>query len=267
MEQGYFEQYGLDVEVQIAQNAAAVAPSVLNGQLQFGFAAASPFIGAVSRGLPLYAVANSSSNSVDGSDETGLVAVADSPLERPRDLVGKTVAVNGLSALPHVAAMEAIERDGGDPDTVTFVAMPFPDMIGALRQGRIDAAALAEPFYSRSLDAGYQQLSTLYATAFEPGSTTTLYFTAGPFIETNPEVVENFTNAIELAIADAARDDQLVRDVLVEYGNMDPQAAQTMGLPHYSTELTPHGLEQISDVMAKFDIITEPIEGSEVIYP
>src|SRR5699024_9119003 len=46
MEKGYFDEYGIEVEPQVVQNAAAVAPSVLNGQLQFGTAAASPFLSA-----------------------------------------------------------------------------------------------------------------------------------------------------------------------------------------------------------------------------
>lgn len=267
IERGYFEEVGLNVEVQIAQNAAAVAPSVLNGQLQFGFAAASPFIGAVSKGLPLYAVANSSSNSTDGSDDTGLMTTADSPIERPRDLEGHTVAVNGLAALPHIAAMEAIERDGGDVSKVTFVAMPFPDMVGAMRQGRISAAAMAEPFYSQSLAAENKQVSTLYASAFDPGSTTTLYFTAGPFLETNPDVVDDFQEAIVRGIHDAHHEPDLVREVLIKYGNMNPDAAESMGLPNYSDELTPDGLEQISEVMTTYGIIPEPIDPSEVIYP
>lgn len=266
MEQGYFEDEGLKVEVQIAQNAAAVAPSVLNGQLQFGFAAASPFIGAVSKGLPLYAVANSSSNSLDGSDETGLMTSPGSGIERPRDLEGRTVAVNGLAALPHVAAMEAIALDGGDPTKVTFVAMPFPDMLGAMRQGRIEAAALAEPFYSQSVSAGDTQVTTLYATAFNPGSTTTLYFTAAPFLEKNPAVVEGFQNAINRAIRDAAEQPELVRDVLVKYANMKPEVAESMGLPHYAEGLTPEGLEQISEVMAKYGLVSEPINGAEVVF-
>ena len=266
LEKGYFDEYGINVQTQVVQNAAAIAPSVLNGQLQFGTAAASPFLGAAAKGLPLKAVANSSSNSTDGSDESALMTSADSSIERPRDLEGKTVAVNGLAALPHVAAMEVIAKDGGDPSKITFVAMPFPDMVGALGQGRIDAAALAEPFYSQARAAGDREVSTLYATAFDPGATTTLFFTAEPFIETNPELVANFRTAIERASQDARRDPQLVRDMLVKYGNMKPKAAQTMGLPNYGGALTPDGLTQISEVMTRFDFIHEPINGSEVIY-
>ena len=265
IEKGYFEEYGLKVETQIMQNAAAIAPSVLNGQLQIGTAAASPFIAALAKGLPLKAVANSSSNSTDGSDETALMVGKDSSVSRPKDLEGKTVAVNGLAALPHVAAMEVIRKDGGDPSKVTFVAMPFPDMVGALRQGRIDAAALAEPFYSAARKANEKEISKLYSEAFQPGSTTTLFFTAEPFIETNPELVKNFQKAIDRASIDAINDPELVRDVLVKYGGMNPDAAKSMGLPTYSDDLTPDGLTQISDVMATFNIINESIDGDEVI--
>lgn len=267
MENGYFDDYGIEVEPQIVQNAAAVAPSVLNGQLQFGTAAASPFLSAVDKGIPLKAVANSSSNSTDGTDETALMVSSTSDITSPKDLEGRTVAVNGLSALPHVAALEAIALDGGDPTKVTFVAMPFPDMVGALRQGRIDGAALAEPFYSQSLEAGDREITTLYATAFNPGSTTTLFFTADPFIETNPELVKNFQAAIDRASRDAAQDPELVRQVLVEYGNMEPDVAEHTGLPNYSDKLTPEGLGQIGEVMSKFGLLDQEIHGTELVLP
>ena len=137
LDEGYFADEGLNVQTQVVQNAAAIAPSVINGQLQFGTAATTPFIAAAQKGLPVQAVANAADVATDAEqDVSALLVGEDSKVERPADLEGKTVAVNALSSLLHVAAAGSIEADGGDPSKVTFVAMPLPDMMTALKQGR-----------------------------------------------------------------------------------------------------------------------------------
>ena len=39
-----------------------------------------------------------------------------------------------------------IQATGGDPDKVTFLEVPFPQMEDALRQQRVDAAFMVAPF-------------------------------------------------------------------------------------------------------------------------
>lgn len=266
IERGYTKDAGLELELQTVQNAAAIAPSVLNGQLQIGTAAASPFIAAVSKGLPLKAIANAARNSAPDVDETGLMVPDDSPIQRPRDLEGRTCAVNGLAALPHVAAAEAIRKDGGDPSKVTFVAMPFPDMVGALRLGRVDSAAMAEPFVTAATGGGNRRVTGLYSAAFPHAATTTLFFTAEPFIETNPGVVTALAEAINLAGEDAMNDPQMVRETLSRHSATPPQLLNTMHLPQYGPGLKGDDLTAISEVMVRNGFLKAPIDGGSAIH-
>lgn len=115
IERGYTKDAGLELELQTVQNAAAIAPSVLNGQLQIGTAAASPFIAAVSKGLPLKAIANAARNSAPDVDETGLMVPDDSPIQRPRDLEGRTCAVNGHQPCPTWPLLRLFARTVATP--------------------------------------------------------------------------------------------------------------------------------------------------------
>lgn len=266
MERGYMEEAGLELELQTVQNAAAIAPSVLNGQLQIGTAAASPFIAAVQKGLPLKAIANAARNSAPEKDETGLMVPEASSIQRPRDLEGKTCAVNGLAALPHVAAAEAVRKDGGDPAKVTFVAMPFPDMVGALRLGRVDSAAMAEPFVTAALGNGNRRITGLYSAAFPQGATTTLFFTADPFIETNPDVVTALARAIDRAGEDALADPQMVRETLSRHSATPPALLNSMNLPQYGPGLNGDDLTAISEVMVRNGFLPQPIDGRSAVH-
>ena len=54
----YFADEDLTVTMEVMQNAAAIVPGVMNGQIQFGTAAIPPILSAISEGLPLRIVAN-----------------------------------------------------------------------------------------------------------------------------------------------------------------------------------------------------------------
>lgn len=266
-EEGFFEDEGLDVETQVMQNAAAIAPSVINGQLQFGTTAVPPFLTAIERGLPLQAVANGTSSPRERHDDpSALVAAEGAGIERPRDLEGKTVAVNALSSLPHVLAAAVVEGDGGDPAKVTFVAMPFPDMASALSRGAVDAAALMEPFYSETVSGGAELVTNLYSDVLDPGDSFTLVFTAGPFAERNPDVVEKFQRAVDRASLVAAEEPHKVGDVLEKYGRLSPERFVQMRLPAYSDELNHASLERMAERMQRLGFASEHIDVEGAVW-
>lgn len=266
-EEGFFEDEGLNVETQVMQNAAAIAPSVINGQLQFGTAAVPPFLTAVGRGLPLTAVANGTSSPQSRDDDpSALVAAAGSDIERPRDLEGKTVAVNALNSLPHVMTAAVIEADGGDPAEVTFVAMPFPDMASALNRGSVDAAALFEPFYTQIMATGAELVTNLYSDVLTPGDSFTLIFTAGPFAQRNPEVVEKFQRAVDRASALAAEEPHKVGEVLEKHGRLPQETFAQMRLPGYSDELNQESLERMADTMIRLGFASDEIDVEGAVW-
>ncbi|MFI7482049.1 ABC transporter substrate-binding protein [Kocuria sp. M1R5S2] len=268
LEEGYFEDEGLTVETQTMQNAAAIAPSVINGQLQFGTGAITPVLAGAQKGLPLKVVANQADVAEKPEEDVSALLVApDSGIIRPRDLEGRTVGVNGLGSIVHVAAAAAVERDGGDPSKVTFVAMPFPDMAAAVGKGTLDAASVVEPFVGLGTANGLQVVDRPYYQAFEPGESMSVLFTAGPFAEENPEVVAKVRRAVERASVTAAEDPQVVRDALVEYGGMKPEAVARMGQPPYGVGVDPQVLTAASETMVDLGFLPAPVDGEELVLP
>ena len=268
MDKGYFTDEGLTVETQVMQNAASIAPSVMNGQLQFGVSAATPLIAAVDKGLPLKAVANMADTAEDAaSDPSSILAGANSGITRPRDLEGRKVAVNGLGAIPHVAAAQAIADDGGDPSKATFVAMAFPDMMPALQQGHIDAAAVVEPFSTMGTKQGAKAIGNPYTSAFLKGKTMAVAFSSTPYLEKNKDTAERFVRALNKASEDAAKDPAEVRKVLVQHAGMKQDIVAEIRLPGYSAELSADALSQASQVMNKVGMLDAPVDGATLVWP
>lgn len=265
-EQGFFDEEGLDVEVEVMSNAASIVPSVLNGQLTFGTTATPPFLVAAGKDIPIAAVANAA-NTADGAEnDTGAIVVAeDSDIQDATDLEGRTVAVNALSSLPHVAAASLIADQGGDPSAVRFVAMPFPDMQGALEQGRVDAIVPVEPFMTQTLAAGTRQVAALYAETYEPGTTHTLFFGSDRFVQENPEVIEGFQAALARANELVAEDPQILRDALVEHGGMPQEVADAVNLPAYETDFAVDGMQDMADRMVETGFLAEELDVAALL--
>ena len=146
---GIFEEHGLDVEIVPAQGGAQAIPALLSGDIQF--AIGQPFgpFRADIQDLGVVVISNYASSLAEGEDVNAVVSLGDSGITRPSDLAGKRVSVNSLGAAGDVTIMKAVEDDGGDPSTIEFIEVAFPDAQAQLDAGNIDAAWVPDPFMSQ----------------------------------------------------------------------------------------------------------------------
>ena len=85
--------------------------------------------------VPIKVVANGiNSTGEDGKDFGGVVVKADSPIKTRQGLAGKKVAANTLKNIVDTQVRESVSKAGGDPATVNFVELPFPDMCRRARR-------------------------------------------------------------------------------------------------------------------------------------
>jgi NitT/TauT family transport system substrate-binding protein len=151
IEKGFFEDEGLEVEIQTTQGGAEIVPQVMTGDVQVGFSSTPTLFSAAVEGLPIQIVAPAvgSPPRKEGRGENvegALMVKDDSPIRRYEDLEGKTVAVNALGNVIDVTLNAALVRRGVDHTDVERLEVPFGDMLAALDAGRVDAAFLATPF-------------------------------------------------------------------------------------------------------------------------
>src|SRR3712207_4724554 len=140
IEEGFFEERGIEVTVETGQGGAALLPAVMAGQIDFATSNPVSLLQAREEGLDVRVISHWTSALSEGeTDINGVVAAADSGIASAADLAGKRVAINTLNGMGDITVREAVKQDGGDPDAVQFVELPFPDMPAALAQGNVDA--------------------------------------------------------------------------------------------------------------------------------
>ena len=263
IDEGIFEEHGLDVTVQLGQGGAALLPAVSSGSIQFAVGNPLSILVAASQGLDMRIIAGYSYQET-GVPASGLVVKADAGITSWKDLEGKTVAVNAVNTLGDLGTMGLVEEDGGDPSTVKFTEIAFPDQLAQLEQGNIDAAWIPEPFISAALATdGLTYLGNTFDVI--PGLYSTVTFTSGTYAEAEPEIVAAFAAAMTEATEFAMDNEDLNREEIVTYTGMPADVVNTITLEVLSGDLQRSILEELTALALKFNFLDNEPDLDKVI--
>ena len=129
MEQGYYDQLGLQVNLLGGGPSVDAITVVASGEAMIGLADSNEIVVARGQGIPIVALAAAFQKS-----PFAMMSLAESPVLTLEDQIGKTVAVSD-SSRPTIQAL--MERKGLDPNGVNFVPKnPNPSV---LADGQVDA--------------------------------------------------------------------------------------------------------------------------------
>ena len=256
IKQGFFSAAGLDVSLETAQGGAAIVPGVVSGQFQFGFSNTVSLLLASSKGLPLKVVSpGDASTGVTGKDFGSVIVKADSTIKTAADLAGKRVAVNTLKNINTTTIKQAVRAAGGDPSTITFVELPFPDIAAAIAKGDVDAGQVVEPFQTIATGQGDRQVVSNYAVA-DPNLMVAMYFTTQSYVTQNPKVVTAFTTAMTKSLDYASSHPDDARAILTTYTKLDPTVQKNLVLPKWPTTVDKNSVQVLSELALKDGLLT-----------
>ncbi|WP_188726379.1 ABC transporter substrate-binding protein [Pseudoclavibacter endophyticus] len=269
VEQGFFEEEGLDVTIDYSATGSGAISQLINGQMHVALGAVSPAISAVAEGIPVQIVSGSVNDREDpaGTQYQTMVA-GDSDIETFSDLEGKTVAVNSLSCCWEFWLREAVEKDGGDPDAVQLVQLPFADAVTALRQGEVDAISTAQPFATSLRQDGFRDIGDSAAVAFDnPEAGFTVFYMSEQFIADNPGIVERWRAALERSSEYANEHPEETRAQIVEQTGVDAELMESAPLPLYSAEIDVASVEAEAGFLEKYGVLDSAPEIDEIVAP
>jgi NitT/TauT family transport system substrate-binding protein len=265
IDQGFFEQEKLTIEPQLAEGGAAITPAVVSGDFQIGFSNTISLLIAASKGVPVQII---SQGVLGGKSEeeawADLLVLKDGPIKEPSDLEGKTIAVNTLSNICEVTIKASLEEEGVDVDSLEFTEVPFPDMNAALEQKRVDAACVVEPFVSQGKAGAARGIDPFYVRT-APDLTVATYFTTKQYAEENADIVDRFVRAMNKSLEYAQSHPDEVRQILLDYTEIPPEAAEAIKLPIWRTDLSEPTIERLSELSVKYGLIEEEPDLNELI--
>lgn len=191
---GFFKDENLNIELSTAQGADAVMTQVLSNQVEVGFAGPEAAIYVYNEGKEDYTQVFAQMTKKDGSL---LVARNKTDNFSWQDLKGKTVIPGRKGGVPYMTLEYVLRKNGLNPDTdlVLDDSIKFDLMAGAFASGNADYVTLFEPTASMTEmeGKGYVVASVGEAAGEIPY---TAYFAKKSYIENNKDVIQGFTNAI-----------------------------------------------------------------------
>ncbi|WP_022887263.1 ABC transporter substrate-binding protein [Glaciibacter superstes] len=270
IQDGIYEDHGLNVKGEVAVSPAAIIAGLTNGELDIGFTTIITLVSAVQQGVGIKCLA-SADGVGDSSPEiqnNGLVVAPDSPITSAADLEGKKVGVLALGSLNHLVATDLIARAGGDPSTVEFVQLPFPQVEGALTGKQVDAGIITEPFTSPLMEKGFKSLGWSEA----PGNlmserTTKCYAASEAYIEKNPETVAKFIAAHDETLTYAQEHVDEALATLPQILDISDEAAKgTVTGAIWKPGIAPEDIEYVQELMLKYGWVEEELSVDDYKY-
>lgn len=264
IEEGFFEEEGLTIEIVPVQGGAAAIPALVNGELDITFGNFVSFFLASSSGLDLRIIADQNHATPGFSS---IMTLPDSGIAAPADLVGRKLAVNTLSNVAEITSRAQIKDAGADPDAVEYTEIPFPEMIAALEQGSVDAIFAVEPFATLAR----QQLQAVevvnpYGGRLE-GFPVAGFQATAEFAEQNPNTVAAFQRAMIKASALAASTPDSVVEILPTYTTLTPELAGVIAQPLYVSEIDLGALQTVVDLMVEFGVLDAAPDLNSLVVP
>jgi putative hydroxymethylpyrimidine transport system substrate-binding protein len=197
--EGMYRAQGLAVQLVAPAGTAQPLSAVSSGRADLGIADLIDVTLANRQGAGLRVVA-----AVVQRPLISLMARADGPVRRPRDLVGRTVGLTGVPS-DRAIARTIVAGDGGDPNRVHFVVIGFsavPSLVGR----KVDAAIGFWPAdgveLERRTPARIFRLERFGGPAFPE----LVIFARARTLRTSPGLVRRFLRASAQGYALARRD-------------------------------------------------------------
>jgi NitT/TauT family transport system substrate-binding protein len=265
IQKGFFKKQKLDIALEPTQGGAATIPALVSGDIQVGGSNVVSLLLASSKNLPIQAIAGGTSAQPAGQKDFGaLLAAKGTGIDKPKDLEGKTVAVNTLNNIAEVVVKAALEKKGVDPDSVKLSEVPFPEMQPALAKHSVDAAFSIEPFVTQSLQDGDNVLGYSYVDT-ESDMQVGAYAVTKKFAAQNPDVVKRYQAAVaETADYVAAHEDEF-REFLSESAKIPPKLAKTIVLPKWTGDVDAGSVENTAHLMQRYGVVSSPIDTGKLL--
>ena len=267
IQQGFFAAEGIEVDTTPTQGGAAGIPALAAGQVQIAFSNVISMILGSKQGLGFELIAAGSNTGDAPPDLAGLVAKKGSTFKTGKDLEGKRVAVNTRNNIIWLYAREWVRATGGNPDAVTYLEVPFPQMIDAVRGDRADAAFLVEPFLSAGLGGDLQLVGWPYNTV-QKRIPVAQYAASKTYIQQNPQLIERWVRAYNKGVdwTNANRGTEQLAAIISGYTRIAPAQIMKLALPPYEKTVDPAALAPVVELMRRNGMLDGPFDVKPMLY-
>lgn len=268
IDQGYFEQEGLSLEISEIYSAPDVIQALQSRSIDIGFGVVPSVALARANGVLVRCLVGATTDSA-ASQEHRLIVATDSPIDDVTDLIGKRIALVAEPTSDGIALFAYLSSHGIERSDLTFIKTPHPEMIVAVASGSVDAAASIEPFISEGRLGGHTRELVYYY----PDDVTEVgtYIVHDDWLWANADSAEKFSRAILRATDWINSDSQRLRALLPQLGDVGIRfsvsavAAEELHIPGFLYFPSRKGVEKLVAQLVQYGFLDQPIDPDLIL--
>ena len=273
IEEGYFEEVGIDIELSLLNGADKVSAAVLSGDADIGFAGSEATIYVYNGGEKDYLKTFARLTQKDGSFIVAREDIKDFTLD---DLVGKTIIGGRAGGMPEMTLEWALSDAGIDPkkDVNIDTSVAFSAMSSAFIGGTGDFVALFEP---NALELEKEGYGYVVASLGELGGVVpyTAFFARDSYLNENKELIENFDKAIQMGIdfVHNSSDKEVAEAIIDQFPDTSLDDLTKIVKRYRSidawpdnTEFTEEEFDHLQDIMINAGELDSKVPFSDLMY-
>lgn len=273
LEQGYFEDEGLDIELTLTSGADNVMAAVLSGDVNIGLSGSEATIYVYNKGEKDYIKTFAQLTQKDGSFIVSREKIDDFTLD---DLKGKYIIGGRLGGMPEMTLEYALKQNNIDPnkDLTIDTSIEFASMAGAFIGGTGDFVALFEPLATQVVNEGYgykvAQLGTL-----TDNVPYTAYNARSSYLEENPDIIEKFDKAIQrgLDFVHEKSSDEITKAIMDQFPDTSYNDLKTAVESYLendtwpkTTTFTKESFDHLQDIVIEAGQLDKKVNYEDLIY-
>lgn len=194
-----------------------------------------------------------------------ILVAKDSKISSPKDLVGKKIAANAKHDQIALLVRSALAPYGVQIDEdKDFQLIPFPNQEAALKEKKVDAVVVPEPFVTQIQQNIGARLLTDFSTGVTKDIPITGYAATEDFVKENPKTVAAFQRAIVKAQAEAA-DRAVLQEVVPKYTKLPPAVISVVTLNNFPTSTSASRIQRVADVMKQFGYLKHNVDVNSMV--
>lgn len=272
IENGYFEEEGIDLELILTSGADAVSAAVISGDVNIGFAGAESAVYIYEGGEEDYLQIFSGLTNRDGQFIVSREYYENFTLE---DLIGKEILVGRSSGTPALNFLYSLDNYGiSEDELVVNTSVEFAALSGTFISGEGDFVNLFEPNATLLENEGYGYIVASVG-EFSGEVPYTTFYANKSYIEENEELLVSFTNAIAKALTYVLETDSytVAEDIIDQFPDQSISELTSM-IENYKVYdcwlenpyITEETFNNLEDFLIKYELIEDVTSYEDLVY-
>jgi len=234
-QEGYFAEYGVEVELIPVASAPERVQLVAAGQVDGTINETLSVMLFNKQAVPLQAL-RYALRPAEGYGHFFILASQQSKITKPKELAGVEIGVSQGTVIEYVTE-RVLSAEGMSSDEIKTISVPkIPDRMALLGSGEISAATLPDPLGGLAVQSG---AVVVIDDSSYPEYGFSIYSFRKEVIEAHPEAIQGFLTAIDKAITLINSDPTQFTSILSDNGIVPPPLLDAYRVPPFPAAAVP----------------------------